>query len=223
MGRCLLWKICSCLLIITLAETAMLAEPAQAMLRPTGNVTVNGKPITTSTAVFAGDKIQTGPNSFASIESEGVWLALGPNSWATYGDNTVNVGCGSTSLTAAAGSKTVMNIGNVSVTPGPEFSKVEITQSQGKLIIKSTIGSATVTQGSETTSVNQGYMLDIPATVDCGPRAAAASDSKPTPGVKSNKLLPILLVAGGAGAAVGIALAVSGGEETVAPVTPAVP
>jgi len=57
-------------LVVLLPASVVLADATSAMLNATGNVSVNGSPIERATAIFPGDKVQTGPNSIATLTSE---------------------------------------------------------------------------------------------------------------------------------------------------------
>jgi len=77
---------------VVMAENgAPVVQPAQAIMHVTGDVRVNGHPVTNSIVLFAGDVIETGKDSSVSIVKVGKMSFLGPDSRAVFdGNSTVS-------------------------------------------------------------------------------------------------------------------------------------
>ena len=75
--KCLAW-----VLVVLFPASIVMADATSAMLTSNGSVSVNGSPVERTTAVFPGDKVQTGPNSIATLTSEGTSVTV-PPCWST--------------------------------------------------------------------------------------------------------------------------------------------
>ncbi|HYL94868.1 MAG TPA: hypothetical protein VET69_03600, partial [Terriglobales bacterium] len=116
-------------------------------------------------------------------------------------------------------------VANLTITPGSDVAKYEITRASGKLEIATREGAINVNDGVQTTSLGTGKVISFSASDDC-PLADAATDQTSAPPSKpvslsKGKIAAIAL--GGAGAVgIGLALALSHGGSK-APVSPSVP
>src|SRR2546425_9243938 len=115
-------KFVSLMMAVILPAANIVAESGAAMLHAQGTVTVNGKQVPGSIAVFAGDKIQTKANSTASITSQGSTVTMLGNSSMTYGTNSVDVGCGPMTMTTVGGQLST-RVGNLTISSTTDTSK----------------------------------------------------------------------------------------------------
>jgi hypothetical protein len=92
----------ACLVMIVFTAGTLLAEPA-AMLEPTGSVTVNHVSVARTSAVFSGDRVETGADSRALISANGANVLLASNSSMSLDRGSVSVDRGTAMLTVTPG------------------------------------------------------------------------------------------------------------------------
>ncbi|HST09915.1 MAG TPA: hypothetical protein VLL05_06045 [Terriglobales bacterium] len=85
----------SWLLIIVIASPAWAADSAAAMLYTNGTAWINGGTIPKSSAIFAGDLVQTKSNSVANIKSGGTSVLVLSHSLIQYQGSAVKLEHGS--------------------------------------------------------------------------------------------------------------------------------
>ncbi len=137
-----------CGILLALVPTAVYAGTAEGTVQAQGIVTVNGTRVPGSTAVFDGDKIQTAANSTATITAHGTMVQLSPNTSATVSDRTLNLGCGSTSVTTSTGE--AVHVAGMSITPSSQgTAKFQVTQSTGNIKVTAQEGSIVVDDGAK--------------------------------------------------------------------------
>ena len=203
------------LLCCALSPVQLLAQEAGAMLSATGQVTVNGTPVSGSVAVFPGDKVQIGADSSANIVAKGATATLGPRCSLTWQAQSIQLQDGS--LTLAAQSPWKVSVGPMTVSLGTDLTKLEVAQREDVALFKLLQGSATLSEAGKTTPLRVGFTVahPNPAGKPAAPAVAAATHS-------SHTALIVVAVAGGAAAAIGLA-ARGGGSTTQTPVSPSVP
>jgi len=133
-------------------------------------VTVNGSPIERATAVFPGDKVQTGPNTVATLTSQGSAVTVGGNSSLVFSRSFVNVLCGTAMITTSRGMSA--RVSNLLVQPAlGAQTRFEISQNEGQLQIIAREGTLAIDNGATTTSLQPGRMLTAHATCMAAPYA----------------------------------------------------
>ncbi len=163
--KCLAW-----VLVVLFPASLVLADATSAMLNATGNVSVNGSPIERATAIFPGDKVQTGPNSIATLTSEGSSVTVPGNSSLVFSRSFVNVLCG-TALVATSRGMSV-RVSNLLVQPARGAqARFQITQNEGQLQVIAREGTLAIDNGTSTSSLQAGRMLTAPATCMAAPYA----------------------------------------------------
>jgi hypothetical protein len=222
-------EIVSISLAILLGSGWSLAETPQATLNISGAVTVNGKPAPQPSTVFSGDKIQTGPDSTASLAGEGVEVTLPENSELTYSPDSLTLGCGSSSVFTKAGKSILRTADGTVITPSAAdgFNKIEVTQGAGTTLIRVVLGSASVMRGQNNSVVKAGYQLEIPGSsctaaathLNSGTPAASPAAAAKAGGSAAKIWIPVLI--GGGGGAAAAAVLLSNGNDT--PVSPSAP
>src|SRR3977135_1124671 len=150
-----------CLLVILFPAQMMLAgETASAMLYTNGAAWLNGSDVPKSAAVFAGDMLQTRPDSTASIQSNGAMVMVLADSLVKFQGLAVELEHGSVRVTTSRG--LAARAGDVTVKPAAnttwtEFQvtdvdgRVQIAANKGDLTVQDDKGTTTVTQGQQTT------------------------------------------------------------------------
>jgi hypothetical protein len=149
-----------CLLVILFPAQVMLAgETASAMLYTNGAAWLNGSEVPKSAAVFAGDMLQTRPDSTASIQSNGSSVMVLADSLVKFQGLAVELEHGAVRVTTSRG--LAARAGDVTVKPASntwtEFQvtdvdgRVQIAANKGDLTVQDDKGTTTVTQGQQTT------------------------------------------------------------------------
>lgn len=124
----------------------MNAQPAQAALQAQGAVMVNGKGIANNAAIFAGDRIQTGANSLATLTSQGMMVQLQPNTNAIFSEHALDLGCGSATVVTSVG--TMLRVQGITVTPAAQnATKIEVSQENGMVKVTARDNWAVVNDG----------------------------------------------------------------------------
>lgn len=140
------------------------AQPAQGMLQAQGTVTVNGASVAATTTLFAGDRIQTGAASLATISAQGVMVQLEPDTTAIFAERTLDLGCGSTVVTTSVG--TMVRVAGITVTPAAAgTTRIAVSQMNGAIKITAQENWAVVNDGSlrRTLAPRQSATFDRPA------------------------------------------------------------
>jgi len=167
-------------LVVLFPASMVLADATSAMLSGTGNVSVNGSPIERATAIFPGDKVQTGPNSIATLTSEGSSVTLPGNSSLVFSRSFVNVLCGTAVVATSRGMS--VRVSNLLVQPARGAqARFQITQNEGQLQIIAREGTLAIDNGASTSSLQAGRMLTAPATCMAAPYADDQTGTSPTP------------------------------------------
>ena len=143
---------------MTFPASIVMADATSAMLLANGNVTVNGSPIERATTVFPGDKVQTGPNTVATLTSQGSAVTVGGNSSLVFSKSFVNVLCGTAMIATSRGMSA--RVSNLLVQPARGAqTRFEISQNEGQLQIIAREGTLAIDNGVTTTSLQPGRML----------------------------------------------------------------
>lgn len=165
-------------LILTLFVTMLLADTKGGMLRSSGAVSVNGKTVPGSMALFAGDKISTASHGVATIMASGSVLTLSSGSSLTYGSNAVEVGCGHLAVTALHRGLTA-EVRNLRITPAAADSTYDIANGAGKLTIDVRAGSALVDDGQQRMTLLAGKELTFTTPGECADPPENAKSNPP--------------------------------------------
>jgi len=161
MGRSGLGQLVSCVLVILLCASLLLAaDSTTAMLYTSGTAWVNGAHLPRpSAAIFAGDLLQTRSDSVANINAPGSTITIYSDSLVQFEGASLRIEHGGVTVSTSAGVGTTA--GDVKVVPASnswtEFNvndvdgTVHIAASKGDLTISDNSGVATLAQGQETT------------------------------------------------------------------------
>jgi len=153
-------SLCCGLVALSAFPISLLAdEPKAAMLYARGDIWVNGASIPRSTAIFAGDLIQTKANSAANINLPGANATVLPDSLVKFAGKTIELEHGG--LTLLTANQMTAEIGDVKVQPastdwsefwvGDVDGNVTIMARKGDLTVTDETGTSTLSAGQETT------------------------------------------------------------------------
>jgi len=151
--------VCCLLAILFPAQMMLAGESASAMLYTNGEAWLNGSQVPQSAAVYAGDMLQTRPDSTASIQSNGSNVMVLADSMVKFEGPAVELEHGAVRVTTSRG--LAARAGEVTVKPAAnswtEFQvtdvdgRVEIAANKGDVTVQDDKGTTTVTQGQQTT------------------------------------------------------------------------
>jgi hypothetical protein len=123
-------------MIVILPVALVAQDTPAAMLRSNGiGVLVNKNPVPASTAVFAGDSIETEKNSVARIEVSGSTADLGPETIVEFQADELVLDHGSLSVNTSRGLR--VRVGCVIVTPvnDAEWTHYDVVDLDGKVTV----------------------------------------------------------------------------------------
>ncbi len=161
MGRSGLGQLVSCVLAILLSASLLLAADSNpAMLYTSGTAWVNGAPLPRpSSAIFAGDLLQTRSDSIANINAPGSTMTVHSDSLVKFEGASLRLEHGGVTVSTSVGVATIA--GDVKIVPASnawtEFNvsdvdgTVHIAARKGDVTISDESGVATLAQGQETT------------------------------------------------------------------------
>ncbi len=151
--------VCCLLAILFPAQVMLAGETASAMLYTNGAAWLNGSEVPKSAAVFAGDMLQTRPDSTARIQSNGSSVMVLADSLVKFQGPAVDLDHGAVRVTTSR--RLTARAGDVTVKPASdswtEFQvtdvdgRVQIAANKGDLTVQDDKGTTTVTQGQQTT------------------------------------------------------------------------
>ena len=195
-------------MVLCFPAATMLADVNAAMLQVAGDVQVNGARTNRSRAVFAGDRVQTGAESTATVSTTGSTLLLGPASDMLFEGSTVQMRAGS--LAVSTSKSIAVQVGILSIKPAKaERTRFEIRHEAGVLQVVAREGSLSVSNGKDMVLLEAGQMLSQAAD------AKAPSMPRATSAVAPGLIIG-LLIAAGVAAGVGVAV----GSDEVSPSAP---
>jgi hypothetical protein len=119
-------------LSLTLPLCLNAADLPVAILHAQSGVWVNGKQVPDSTAIFAGDTLQTQAGAIASLDSDGSTILLAPESVATFQNSFLTLDHGSVSV--GTGRQFRVKVRCLNVVPvRAEWTQYEVTDVSGKI------------------------------------------------------------------------------------------
>src|SRR6202158_3626840 len=163
MGMCAFRRMVSCVLLLIVPASLFAADTGAAMLYADGAAWLNGAHVPKSSAIFAGDLVQTRSDSAVNIHAPGSSITVLGDSLVQFEGTSLKVEHGGVSVSTSKGVATTA--GDVRVAPvsnaWTEFNvtdvdgTVRIAARRGDLTITDDDGTATLGQGQETTRDEQ--------------------------------------------------------------------
>ncbi len=149
-----------CWMLIALTPASLLAadaDPGGAMLYGRGKepVLLNGQPLPRSSAVFAGDLIQTPSESVATLDAPGSGIIVYPDSMVKFEQNSVSLQHGSISV--GTSKRMVATARQVTATPASvAWTEFEVADINGSIRVTASNGSVEVTCAKGNFSLSEG-------------------------------------------------------------------
>jgi hypothetical protein len=163
MGMAAFRKLVSCVLVLMVPGSLIAVDSGTAMLYADGAAWLNGSHVPKSSAIFAGDLVQTRSDSAANIHAPGSSVTVLGDSLVQFEGASLKVEHGGVSVSTSKGLATTA--GEVRVAPASntwtEFNvmdtdgTVRIAARKGDLTITDDRGTVTLAQGQETTRDEQ--------------------------------------------------------------------
>jgi hypothetical protein len=206
-------KILACMLAVILPAATMSAETHAAMLYATNTVMLNGVGAERSSAVFAGDSIQTPANGAVRLTAEGSTVMVGPLTTLVYEGDALRLGSGSTMVTTDKGMKT--QVQRLQIAPAAQArTSYRVVRGGGQVLVAALHGSVKISDGSSSKTVAEGNTTSVPD-------PAPAPQGGATPGTEGGGLsrkTAAIILAGVAAATILLVYETTKSEKT--PLTP---
>lgn len=198
------------------------ATPASAVLMPHGSILLNGHPVTDSTALFPGDRIQVPGTGYASINGNGSLSVLQPGASVVYTPKGLQLQQGGVAVSTLTGMP--VDTEGLSIVPRAGHGKYDVLDDNGSVQVASLEGDLNIMDGGQATLLPAGQQT----TRDRRKKAADAPSGGPTapetPPATASGGFPtgkVLLITGAVGG--GVAAAILLTRSSSKPVSPAVP
>ncbi|PYV58167.1 MAG: hypothetical protein DMG91_04830 [Acidobacteria bacterium] len=136
------------------------ADSTAGILHTSGATWINGAAVPKSSAVFAGDLVQTKPGALASINSPGSNVMLFADSLLKYGAKDIVLQHGSVAV--ATSNSFSARVGEITVTPATKGStEFRVTEHDGVVQVVAQRGDVNISDGSQTSTVSQGQQTTL--------------------------------------------------------------
>src|SRR5215471_13068639 len=224
--RCFLCCVLAVILPASLMGQALPEQAAGAILHTQGGVWVNGYEARDSSAVFAGDVIETKAGATANLTLAGTTVLMSPESVGKFQTELLELDHGSVSVGTSTGFKVRVNC--VLVVPVvQEWTQYIVTDLNGTIQVSANKKDVNVdheagrgkpvaeNQDSQHASVHEGEQKSFDESGICG---APARPTSPLNGIS-----PKWIAAGAAGAGVLVFILIHGGGSPNSPVSPSTP
>lgn len=202
MRICWLRKLLSLFLVssfslLSLAQDQPGTQGQGAVLHAAGRVEINGLTESASKALLPGDSVKTYDNSVASITTAGGSILVMPNSLAKFTGTAIALSHGDVVIATSNGMAATSDV--FTITPAAlGQSKFEIAENDDFVTIAALQGNVTVSDGKESTTVQEGQQITREKKKKKKEGAAAAATG---PVLSRGQLAWLLLGAAGAGIA----------------------
>jgi len=142
-------------------------EGGTAVLYGTGSVYLNGAPVSNSSAVGAGDIIQTKETGAANINAPGSSVVVESNSIVRYRAEGFSLDRGNISVATRTGSSVFAR--DFKITPATDgWTEFYVTRTNGSIGILARKGAVTVSCAANSTTVKEGQQISRDDAANCG-------------------------------------------------------
>jgi hypothetical protein len=156
MGRSAFARLVSCVLLLLFPASLFAADSEAAMLYTTGSAWVNGNHVPrASSAIFAGDLLQTRSDTVANINSAGSSITVHTDSLVQFEGSSLKIEHGGVTVSTSKG--VAATAGDVKVAPAAEtWTEFNVTDVDGTVRIAARKGDLTISDGNGTLTLAQG-------------------------------------------------------------------
>jgi hypothetical protein len=155
MGMSAVRRMVSCVLLLIVPASLFGADSGAAMLYADGAAWLNGAHVPKSSAIFAGDLVQTRSDSAANIHAPGSSITVFGDSLVQFEGTSLKVEHGGVSVSTSKGVATTA--GDVRVAPvSNAWTEFNVTDTDGTVRIAARKGDLTITDDNGTVTLAQG-------------------------------------------------------------------
>ena len=155
MGMSAFRRIVGCLLLLIVPASLFAADSGAAMLYASGAAWLNGSHVPNSSAIFAGDLVQTRADGAANIHAPGSSITVLGDSLVQFEGVSLTVEHGGVSVSTSKGVSTTA--GDVRVAPASNaWTEFNVTDIDGTVRIVARKGDVTITDDKGTVTLPQG-------------------------------------------------------------------
>ena len=165
---------CLSLTMALLMPLSMMAADNGAMAFPTGNVSVNGKGLSSPTAIFAGDRIRTDGGNL-SLTAAGSSVQVGERSSVTYSASQLQLASGGMKVSTTTGM--AGQVRNLTLRPESGKSVYTVSERDGKVMIAALEGNLALSDGHGQVMLAANHAVAIPVQ-DQSDTTCKAGDTK---------------------------------------------
>jgi hypothetical protein len=177
MGMCAFRRMVSCVLLLMVPASLFATDTTGAMLYADGAAWVNGSHVPKSSAIFAGDLVQTRSDSAANIHAPGSSITVFGDSLVQFEGTSLKVEHGGVSVSTSKGIFTTA--GDVRVSPvSNAWTEFNVTDTDGIVRIAARKGDLTITDDSGTVTLAQGQETTRDEQSDQGDKDKKKKDKK---------------------------------------------
>jgi hypothetical protein len=203
----------ACTLAVMLPAATMSAETHAAMLYATNTVMLNGVGAERSSAVFAGDSIQTPANGAVRLTAEGSTVTVGPLTTLVYEGDALRLGSGSTMVTTDKGMKT--QVQRLVIAPAARArTSYRVVRGGGQVMVAALRGAVNVTDGSSSKTVAEGDTTSVPDPAPAPPQGGATPGTSGGSGGGISGKTAAIVLAGVAAGAILLVYETTGSQQT---------
>jgi hypothetical protein len=178
MGMSAFRKMVSCVLLLIVPASLFAADSGAAMLYANGAAWLNGSHVPNSSAIFAGDLVQTRSDSAANIHAPGSSITVLGDSLIQFEGAALKVEHGGVSVSTSKGVATIA--GDVRVAPVTNaWTEFNVTDIDGTVRIVASKGDLNVTDGNgKVTLLAQGQQTTVDEQSDQGDNKDRKKDKR---------------------------------------------
>jgi hypothetical protein len=225
-----LTQVIALLVTCALLSADALAAVTAATLHGNGGVSVNGNAVTSTSTVFSGDRIETAPNSVASLTMQGSSVLVVQDSNLIYNGQSVSFASGGAVVQTSQGLSA--KIDHVDIRPNQSSAKFRFQQNGNILTVGALEGNLSIANGTKNLGLNAGQQIDIDLRAQDRRKAAADDPSASSPttsgGSADPKQIPLdsgnvtkgMIAGAGAVMAVAIAGLIAASQKAISPNVP---
>jgi len=160
-------KLISFGLVFLVPSSLIAQETSGVLLHGNGEISVNGAQFKDSTALMAGDVVQTGATGFAYISSTGLSSTVESNSTVRIQAGGISLDGGNLSMATSKG--TTVFARDFTIAPAtPQWTEFYVTRSGGSIHVFARKGNVTVSCGGNTATVKNGEQVSRDDGPNCG-------------------------------------------------------
>jgi ferric-dicitrate binding protein FerR (iron transport regulator) len=147
-------KALSLCMVFVLPASLLCAETHAAMVFATGIASLNGEVLPRSTAVFAGDLLETSKNSSIIINANGSSVQVGATSKVRFQGDALDLSSGAAQVTTNTGMK--VQADTLLVEPSNRVAKYQVSRAPGRVTVAALNGSVSVLNGKSSDVLTAG-------------------------------------------------------------------